>query len=142
MGRLVHCQETCSHMSDYKMAVTTVFRNAMWRGYPQRLVQSVWSRFLFQRWHSTDIRVKPLRTWFLKVWQFLLKNDGNMKPDPNRTAPSLNDIERSKFLQLFGVHRSALPLVSSVAGASAHATQPPARSRLSHGPLTAWSRID
>ena len=67
MGRLVHCQETCSHMKDFKESVGSVFRNAMWRGYPRRLVQSVWSRFLFQRWHSVDIRVKELLVWFAKV---------------------------------------------------------------------------
>ena len=30
MGRLVHCQETCSHMKDFKESVITVFRNALW----------------------------------------------------------------------------------------------------------------
>ena len=60
MGRLVHCQETCSHMKHFKESVATVFRTSMWRGCPMRLVQSGWSRFLLQRWHSTDIRVKEL----------------------------------------------------------------------------------
>ena len=61
MGRLVNCQETCSHMKDFKDSAATVFRNALWKCYSRRLVQSVWSRFLFYRWHSTDIRIKELR---------------------------------------------------------------------------------
>ena len=72
MGRLVHCQETCTHMKDFKESVATVLRHAMWRGYARRLVQSVWSRFLFQRWHSTDVRVKELRVWFPKIWAYLI----------------------------------------------------------------------
>ena len=71
MGRLVHAQETCSHMCDFKESVALIFRHAMWRGYSRRLVQSVWSRFLFQRWHTSDIRVKELRAWFSKAWKYL-----------------------------------------------------------------------
>ena len=33
MGRLVHAQETCSHMCDFKDSVALVFRHALWRGY-------------------------------------------------------------------------------------------------------------
>ena len=73
MGRLVHCQGTCSHMEDFKDSVATVFRNAVWRGYPKQMVEKVWRRFLFQRWHAVDIRVKELRVWFPKVWAFLLR---------------------------------------------------------------------
>jgi len=57
-GRTVRsCQEVCSH-------------NVMWRGYPSRMVRSGWSRVLFQRWHSVDIRVKELRVWFSKGMEF------------------------------------------------------------------------
>ena len=84
MGRLVNCQETCSHMQDFKESVGNVFRHALWRGYPRRLVQSVWSRFLFQRWHSTDIRTKELPVWFPRVWKYLLKTDCASSQDPVR----------------------------------------------------------
>ena len=104
MGRLVHCQETCSHMKDFKESVGTVFRNALWRGYSRRLVQSVWSRFLFQRWHSTDIRVKELRVWFSKVWKYL---DNHCRPEPSKAVPNLGSAPDSRFLQVFGVHRAA-----------------------------------
>ena len=106
MGRLVHCQETCSHMKDFKESVGNVFRNAMWRGYPRRLVQSVWSRFLFQRWHSTDIRVKELRVWFSKIWTFLSKTGGQTRPDPSQHAETLRSLEPSSFLQVFGIPRN------------------------------------
>ena len=80
MGRLVHCHETCSHINDFKDSVATVFRNAVWRGYPKQMVEKVWRRFLFQRWHAVDIRVKELRVWFPKVWAFLLRTEGSLGP--------------------------------------------------------------
>ena len=80
MGRLVNASETCSHMNDFKESVANVFRHALWRGYPRRLVQSVWSRFLFTRWHSTDLRVKELRVWFPKVWSYLRNTSGAGPP--------------------------------------------------------------
>ena len=95
MGRLVHCQETCSHMKDFKESVGSVFRNAMWRGYPRRLVQSVWSRFLFQRWHSVDIRVRELRVWFAKVWSFLARNGAQKVPNPLKPSLPLSAMEGS-----------------------------------------------
>ena len=108
MGRLVHCQETCSHMEDFKDSVATVFRNAIWRGYPKQMVEKVWRRFLFLRWHAVDIRVKELRIWFPKVWAFLLKTEGTSPPEPCAPAPSLQAKGRSRFLDVFGVHPSAL----------------------------------
>ena len=107
MGRLVHCQETCSHMKDFKESVGMVFRTALWRGYSRRLVQSVWSRFLFQRWHSTDIRVKELRVWFSKVWRYLQSTDCKTRPDPARPVPNLGAAQNSRFLQAFGVPDAA-----------------------------------
>ena len=109
MGRLVHCQETCSHMKDFKESVGTVFRNAMWRGYSRRLIQSVWSRFLFQRWHSTDIRVKELRVWFSKVWAYLAQHVCDKRPEPSQPAPNLGSASNSRFLQAFGVPKAAAP---------------------------------
>jgi len=95
MGRLVNCQEVCSHMKDFKESAGMVFRNAMWRGYPRRMVQSVWSRFLFQRWHSVDIRVKELRVWFSKVWVFLAKHGARNVPNPLKPAVPLKELEGS-----------------------------------------------
>ena len=83
---LVNCQEVCSHMKDFKESVGIVFRNAMWRGYARTLVQSVWSRCLFQRWHSVEIRVKELRVWFSKIWSFLAKKDGRKILNPLKPA--------------------------------------------------------
>ena len=124
MGRLVHCQETCSHMKDFKESVATVFRHALWRGYPRRLVQSVWSRFLFLRWHSTDIRVKELRVWFGKVWAFLAKTEGLVRPDPNRPAPPLSSSGNSRFLEIFGVRAGQATSGSPPGSASRGAGQP------------------
>ena len=99
MGRLVHCQETCSHMNDFKESVGTVFRNAMWRGFSRRLVQSVWSRFLFQRWHC-DIRMKELRVWFSRMWQFLLRCGNKKCVNPLKPAVPIRDLPHS--LQVLG----------------------------------------
>ena len=95
MGRLVNCQEVCSHTKAFKESVGVVFRNAMWRGYPRRLVQSVWSRFLFQRWHSVEIRVKELLVWFSKIWSFLAKKDGRKILKPKKPAVPLKDLDGS-----------------------------------------------
>jgi hypothetical protein len=89
MGRLVNAQETCSHMKDFKESVANIFRHSMWRGYPRRLVQSVWSRFLFQRWCSTDIRVKELRVWFSKVWSYLMRSGASQRQTPLELTPPL-----------------------------------------------------
>jgi hypothetical protein len=133
MGRLVHCQETCSHMEDFKESVATVFRNAVWRGYPKQMVEKVWRRFLFQRWHAVDIRVKELRCWFPKVWAYLLRTDGKSPPEPTKPAPSLQAAGRTRFLQVFGAPRSALsrPTPSASApgvqpGSSSSSPQPDA----------------
>ena len=66
---------------------------------------SVWSRFLFQRWCSTDIRVKELRVWFGKVWGYLQKTGGSQRPDPTRAYPSVGCTaeQASEFLRAFGV---------------------------------------
>ena len=100
MGRLVHCQETCSHMKDFMESVCNIFDRCMQTGYPRRLVQSVWSRFLFQRWHCTDIRVKELRAWFTRIWSFLLKQGHDHRPDPTQPTEALSS---SKFMEIFGV---------------------------------------
>ena len=81
MGRLVNAQEVCSRMKDFKESVANIFRHAMWRRYPRRLLQTVWSRFVFHRWLSTDVRVKVPRVWFNKVWSYLQKTDGSHRPD-------------------------------------------------------------
>ena len=122
MGRLVHCQETCSHMEDFKESVATVFRNAIWRGYPKQMIEKVWRRFLFQRWHAVDIRVKELRVWFPKVWAYLFRTDGKSLPEPTKPAPSLQAAGQSAFLRVFGVPRSVLP--QPTPSASAGGAQP------------------
>ena len=97
VGRLIHCQETCNHKKDFKKSVGNVFYRCMQRDYPQRLVQSVWSRFLFQRWHSTDICVKELRAWFTKIWGFILQQGQTHRPEPTQLIEALRS---SKFLQI------------------------------------------
>ena len=119
MGRLVHCQETCFHMKDFKESTGTVFRIAMWRGYSRRLVQSVWGRFPFLRWHSTDPRVKELRVWFGKVWRYLAQNEGQRRPDPTRPVPSLSSAPNSRFLQVF-----VRPRVSDATSSTSTSVQP------------------
>ena len=119
MGRLVHCQETCSHMKDFKESVGSIFRNAMWRGYPRRLVQSVWSRFLFQRWHSVDIRVKELRVWFAKIWSFLARNGAQKVPNPLKPSLPLSAMEGS--IAVLGVVTSSRNSSSTTTSVSEHA---------------------
>jgi hypothetical protein len=105
MGRLEFARMACSHMGDFKQSVANVFRNAIWRGYSRRLVQSVWSRFLFQRWHATDIRVRELRSWFSKVWRWLLTGPNRAPPAPWATAIPLDQQHAPStedFLAVFG----------------------------------------
>ena len=141
MARLVHCQETCSHMEDFKESVATVFRNAIWRGYPKQMIKKVWRRFLFQRWHAVDIRVKELRVWFTKVWAYLLRTDGKSLPEPTKPAPSLQAAGQSAFLRVFGVPRSVLsqptPSVSARGaqpGSSSSTSPQPAAPSAQHQP--------
>ena len=102
MGRLVHCQAVCSYVADFKESCAAVFRNAIWRGYSRRLVQSVWSRFLFQRWHS-DIRWKELRTWFSKLWNYLMASGTHADP-----LKAYNSISSTNALHVFGVSLSCV----------------------------------
>ena len=105
MGRLEFARMACSHMSDFKHSVANVFRNAMWRGYSRHLVQSVWSRFLFQRWHAADIRVRELRTWFSKVWKWLQSGSNRAPPAPWEKAAPLDPelaTQAPDFLRVFG----------------------------------------
>ena len=96
MGRLVHCQETCSHMKDFKESVGNIFDRCMQTGYPRRLVQSVWSRFLIQRWHSTDIRVKELlRHGSQEYGAFCCSKD--MTVAPNQRSPPKQVLQASSL---------------------------------------------
>ena len=105
MGRLEFARMVCSHMGDFKESVGNVFRNAIWRGYSRRLVQSVWSRFLFQRWHATDIRVRALQAWFSKVWSWLQSGPHGKPPAAWDKAIPLDEEHASSaadFLSIFG----------------------------------------
>ena len=105
MGRLEFARMVCSHMGDFKVSVANVFRNAQWRGYSRHLVQSVWSRFLFQRWHSGDIRVRELRVWFPKVWKWLASGTHKAPPQPWATAKHLDlasAVDKRDYLSVFG----------------------------------------
>jgi hypothetical protein len=107
MGRFVHAQETCIHMMDFRNSTAQVFRHAMWRGYPQRLVKSVWSRFLSQRWHSSDIRVKELRAWFPKVWKYI-SSTGKAAPEPMVPRKPISEIhaeDHPAYMEAFGLPR-------------------------------------
>ena len=103
MGRLVFAQMACSHMDDFKRSVANVFRNAMWRSYSRHLVQSVWSRFLFQRWHASDVRVKELRAWFPRIWRWLHSGEHRAPPPPYGTATPVDVEHNAKgFYDVFG----------------------------------------
>ena len=111
MGRLVHAQETCSHMCDFKDSVAQIFRHTMWRGYSRRLVQSVWSRFLFQRWHASDIAVKELRAWFSRVWSYLSRQ-GPRAPATHSPVPPISQGSAPSdaiYLSTFGIPQPPLP---------------------------------
>ena len=120
-------------MEDFKDSVGTVFGNAMEREYPRRMVQSVWSRFLFQRWHSTDIAVKELRSWFSRVWAFLIKSGYKKRPEPTQHVEALSSA--SDFLRIFGVprdqeaNRQQAPTVSWHHGQPVSPSPPPVEAR-------------
>jgi len=114
MGRFEFARMVCSHMGDFKRSIAYVLRNAIWRGYPRHLVQSVWSRFLFQRWHPTNISVKELRVWFPKVWKYLISGNQRLPPAPWETAAPLDDpfgSSNEEFLAVFGRTKSGAPIV-------------------------------
>ena len=143
MGRLEFARMACSHMADFKLSVANVFRNAIWRGYSRRLVQSVWSRFLFQRWHAVDIRVRELRTWFAKVWKFLLSGPNRSPPAPWATATPLREEHSGPvgdFLAVFG-HPGPL-LVSGIDNLLAEMTPPPSPKAREHPPATLFEEDD
>ena len=71
IGRFVACMEACSHACDLKESVSEVVRHAIWRGFSNTLLDSVWGRFLFQKWNATDIRLPELRAWFRHLLPYL-----------------------------------------------------------------------
>ena len=75
MGRLVACQEACSHMKDFKESVANVVRRALWRRYPPKLISSVWARFLQKRWTHGDIRKRELLQWFRRMLGYVLNQN-------------------------------------------------------------------
>ena len=101
MGRFVTCMEACSHMHDFKDSVSTVVRHSLWRGYTSTLLDSVWGRFLFQKWQATDFRLPELRAWFRKLIPYLQRTF----PQTPRTAPMppiRQGTQNPDFLKLFG----------------------------------------
>ena len=84
MGRFICCLEACAHMQDFKESVANVMRHALWRNYPEKVMSSVWSRFLQRRWQSTDIRGRELQCWFRQTLQ-QLHAKGLSKPPDSRT---------------------------------------------------------
>ena len=89
MGRLVACQEACSHMQDFKESVANVVRRALWRSYPVKLISSVWSRFLHRRWTVADIRKKELLQWFRRMLDYVINQNRREPLDYRKPYPPL-----------------------------------------------------
>ena len=104
MGRFVNALEICMHTCDFKDSVAQVVRRAIWRNYPQRLVKSVWSRFLTQRWQSSDPKARELRAWLPHVWKYIMTNGGRV---PHATVPTKpiaerHALDKEAYLMAFG----------------------------------------
>ena len=68
MGRFVAAQQFCSTMADFKQSVAWILRRAHERGYTFTITQRMWTKFLFTKWQTKDIRTRELRAWFPKAW--------------------------------------------------------------------------
>ena len=128
MGRFIACQEACLLFGDFKLSVGNVLRRAISRHYPFKLVSSVWSRFLFQRWHAEDIRRKELFSWFKKAWHYLF-HQGYQRSDCATPWSNLcSDQPTQDFLSIFGTDR----VQSRRSPTSPANTQPPSSSPQPH----------
>ena len=82
MGRVVHCQQAAIGTTSKSPFGTHLMAGWRENTFSACLVQSGWSRFLFQRWHSTYIRVKELRKRRTKIWSFLLQQGHDHRLEP------------------------------------------------------------
>ena len=80
MGRFIAAQQFCSTMADFKQTIAWTLRRAQERGYTFTMTQKVWTKFLFTKWQTKDIRTKELRSWFSKAWEWAL--------NANKSAPA------------------------------------------------------
>ena len=130
MGRLVTCFQVCNTVSDFKASALRVIQRAFQRGYTKRLVQSVWSRFLFQYWRSGDVRRPALKGWFRYAWKVALSDE---KVGGNQKLPNHHQLSDPNFMELFGMPPNirhpppSPPIVSTLHAAAAeiHNTAPP-----------------
>ena len=70
-----------------RIRISNVFRNAMWRGYFRRLVQSVCSRFSTVAYHRRHSRERALR--LSKIWTFPSQNPEDKPVQIPRSMPKL-----------------------------------------------------
>ena len=61
MGRFVAAQQFCSTVWDLKQSIAWILRRAVERGFTRKMVEKVWSKFLYTKWQTKDIRTKELR---------------------------------------------------------------------------------
>ena len=60
------------------------------RGYPRRLMHSVWTRFLTRYWDAASVTTKELRAWFHNAWKQVTAaaqspgNHGHQTPRPRQ----------------------------------------------------------
>ena len=70
MGRFVAAQQFCSTMWDFKQSIAWILRRVVERGFTWKMVEKVWSKFLYTKWQTKDIRTKELRAWFPRAWNW------------------------------------------------------------------------
>ena len=104
MGRFVAAQQFCSTMTDFKESVAWILRRAQERGYTFSMTQKVWTKFLFTKWQTKDIRTRELRSWFPKAWAWAATiNKATTTPEQPWKHP--RNEEENVRLSLFGRNR-------------------------------------
>ena len=83
MGRLMAAQQFCSTLWDFKQSVAWILRRTVERGFTRKMVEKVWSKFLYTKWQTKDIHTQELRKWFPCAWHWV-------------TTSQLNNVQNKK----------------------------------------------
>ena len=102
MGRFVAAQQFCSTMTDFKESVAWILRRAQERGYTFTMTQRVWTKFLFTKWQTKDIRTRELRSWFPKAWKWASTINKAANTTPERPWKHPRNEDENIRLLLFG----------------------------------------
>ena len=105
MGRLMAAQQFCSTLWDFKQSVAWILRRTVERGFTRKIVEKVWSKFLYTKWQTKDIRTQELRKWFPRAWNWVTTSQ--LKNVQNKKEPYGNILEKTllKFKKTCMPHR-------------------------------------